>query len=238
MLINPPCGTEDVCMSRYAWNSLHLHTSNEPSLRGRGNDSALKSMKSKFYFPYLCHSVSISHDISLMPDEEHPVMEAISHNYLILFEGAHEGHCFCILLLPDGTAAAEQAVHPFKSVAIYLSGSSGRRHEWGTRMFQGKKFLFRYSMDERSFYHLLLMDYSTGPGTIESLPHPTLSIRTQFLEYQRSQVKQVRTGEISETECGLWTCIACILALHMQPVIVNLSIQLKACICYDYTGRQ
>lgn len=69
-----------------------------------------------------------------MPDEEHPAMEVISDNYLILFEGVlfegvHEGHCFCILLLPDRTAAAEQTVHPFKSVAIYLSGSSCRCHE-------------------------------------------------------------------------------------------------------------
>lgn len=47
-------------------------------------------MKCKFQFLYLWHSVPVSHDMCLMPDEEHLAMEVISDNYAILFEGVHK----------------------------------------------------------------------------------------------------------------------------------------------------
>lgn len=48
---------------------------------------------------------------------------------------------------------------------------------------------------------------------------------------------QVRTVGIFKTKMLIMYFIACVFALHMQSIIVNVSIQLKICIYHDYTER-
>lgn len=168
----------------------------------------------------------------LMPDEEHLAMDVISGNYLILFEGLHEGHC--ILLLPNGTAPAQQTVQPFKSVAVSVGHQPEVMHEVQEHFKERSSFPATARMEE-PLYHLLLLYYHRGPGTQEPLPHPTGSIRAQFSECQRSRLKQART--VGNFENRMWamylyclyTCTACAVNYCKHKNLVE---------SYDHTERQ
>jgi len=150
-----------------------------------------------------------------MPDEGYVAMKVISENHLILFEGVNERDFFCILLLPNGTAPAQQMMCSFKSVAISVVHQAEGRCEVHEHFKERSSFPTTAWMEE-AFYHLLLMHYGRGPGTKELLPlaYPTQLVKAQFSECQRSQLKQVRTTGNFENRMQamylycMYTCIA------------------------------